>query len=344
MFNRKTVFIVGAGGSREVGLPMGEQLKSKIAKQLNIKFEYGHTQKTGSHKITSALNSFIREKGEKDINPYLEAGRAIAGAMPQAFSIDNFLHTHADDERILLMGKLGIASSILDAERASSIYCRSDDRLRFSNIAPSWHYTFTQMLLENVQRPQLENIFDDVAFITFNYDRCIEHYLSHAIANYSLLDLRASQEIVARLNIIHPYGRVGRLPWQSGDTKGIDFGLEIHASQMIDVASQIRVFTERVKEETIVDAMRQLITEAELVVFLGFSYGSMNLELLKMTEKQVPIQIIGTSYNISEPNVKSIRADLDNLMGPDRSVLEGTELVSMTCDDLLKAYWRPIVG
>lgn len=341
MFNRKTVFIVGAGGSREVGLPMGEELKSQIAGLVNIKFEYGHTQKTGSHKITAALNFFCQQRGERDINPYLGAGRAIASAMPQAISIDNFLHTHADDERILLMGKLGIVSSILDAERASSIYCTSEDRLRFTNIAPSWHHTFTQMLLENVQKPQLENIFDDIAFITFNYDRCIEHYLSHAIANYSLLDLRASQEIVDRLTIIHPYGRVGWLPWQNGETNGIDFGLEIHASQMIEVANQIRVFTERVEEETTVDAMRQLIAEAELVVFLGFSYGSMNLELLNITEKQVPIQIIGTSYNISEPNVKSIRGDLDNLMGPKQV---GTELVSMTCDDLLKAYWRPIVG
>ena len=77
---------------------------------------------------------------------------------------------------------------------------------------------------------------------------------------------------------------------------------------------------------------------------MGFSYGSMNLDLLDLEQKRVPVRIIGTAYDISKPNVDRIKIDLKNLMGPDPSVVEGTELVSMTCDELLKAYWRPIVG
>jgi len=329
MFNKKTVFVVGAGGSREVGLPMGEQLKSEIAQRVDIKFPDGYTQASGDRKITDALRLFSEKRGERDINQYLHAGWAIAAAMPQAISIDNFLHTHSEDQYIVQIGKLGIVSSILSAERSSSIYSRRDDRIKFENVKTSWHNTFTRMLLEGVQRSRLDKVFENVSFITFNYDRCIEHYLSHAIANYFLLDIKQAQEIVSQLTVIHPYGRVGRLPWQHGDTTGVEFGLDIHSSQMADVASQVRVFTERVEDETVVKAMHGLIAEARLVVYLGFSYGSMNLDLLSLTEAPEPRNVLGTAYNISKPNVESIIVDLKNSMGPNPAVVQSVELTHM---------------
>ena len=83
---------------------MGTELKNKIAQELNFEFEDGHNQSSGSYRIVRALEEFARKRDETDINLYLNAGRAIAKAMPQAISIDNFLHTHADDERIVLLG------------------------------------------------------------------------------------------------------------------------------------------------------------------------------------------------------------------------------------------------
>lgn len=41
MIRRKTVFIVGAGASAEAKLPIGYELKTKIAHMLSFEFEYG---------------------------------------------------------------------------------------------------------------------------------------------------------------------------------------------------------------------------------------------------------------------------------------------------------------
>ena len=43
----KTVFIIGAGASTEVGLPVGDELKHKIAELLDIEIDFPQTK--GDH-------------------------------------------------------------------------------------------------------------------------------------------------------------------------------------------------------------------------------------------------------------------------------------------------------
>ena len=42
MFHRKTLFILGAGASAEIGLPVGGGLASVIASKMDVRFEMGH--------------------------------------------------------------------------------------------------------------------------------------------------------------------------------------------------------------------------------------------------------------------------------------------------------------
>jgi hypothetical protein len=42
MFYRKTLFILGAGASTEIGLPLGGGLASVIASKMDVRFEMGH--------------------------------------------------------------------------------------------------------------------------------------------------------------------------------------------------------------------------------------------------------------------------------------------------------------
>lgn len=48
----KTVFVIGAGASKEANLPTGEELKSSISSFLDIRFEY-NTQIKGDYLITA---------------------------------------------------------------------------------------------------------------------------------------------------------------------------------------------------------------------------------------------------------------------------------------------------
>ncbi|WP_245424669.1 hypothetical protein [Rhizobium sophoriradicis] len=260
--------------------------------------------------------------------------------MAQAISIDNYLHAHAEDETITWVGKLGIAASILEAERRSKLAPDRDrETVDLSAVSNSWYTPFFQMLTEGVQRTALGGIFDNVAFITFNYDRCIEHYLMHALANYFRIDHQEAQALVHQLRIEHPYGQVGHLPWQKPRVSTA-FGKDFQGQELAEIAAQIRTFTERIEDGDMLSRARRLISEAEVVVYLGFSYGDMNMELLSV-DRAEGRSIFGTSLGISAPRV--IERDIINSMGPDQDAVKSVELADMTCADFLRAYWKPIM-
>ncbi|RWM69888.1 MAG: hypothetical protein E5X83_22425 [Mesorhizobium sp.] len=321
---------------------MGSELTAIIAKKLHIGSSSGWELTSGDKKIIAAIQYHMGQKGERDGNPYYAAGRAIAAGMTQAISIDNFLHAHADDDLVTWMGKLGIAASILEAERSSKLAVnRERDTVDLGAVSDTWFTPFFQILTEGVQRSALDGIFDNIAFITFNYDRCIEHYLVHAIANYFRIDSKDAQALVSHLRIEHPYGQVGRMSWQS-PSGSTSFGSEFHGQQLPAIAEQIRTFTERVEDGDMLRRARRLITEAEVVVYLGFSYGDMNMELLSV-DHAGERAAFGTSYGISAPNRKMIERDIANSMGPDQDVVKFLELADMTCVDFLRSYWKPII-
>ncbi|MEY9376004.1 hypothetical protein [Rhizobium leguminosarum] len=342
MFTRRTVFVVGAGASKEVNLPVGDELKTSIANKVNIRFDDGYSQNSGDKRITEALRGIVKERGERDINPLCQAGRIIASAMPQAISIDNFLHTHANDADIVLMGKLGIAASILEAERGSKI-CAKEGVMNFGAHPNIWHNTFCKMLAENVQLGDLETIFDNVSFITFNYDRCIEHFVSHWLENYFRITADHAQNLTKKLKVFHPYGQVGRLPWQGGGNS-VGYGTEISSRTLPQIASQIRTFTERVEDDAMLDEMREYIADAEQIIYLGFSYGQMNMELLTIPTCSVYKSVFGTVFLMSAPNVTAVQNRVRISLTTNTQIWVGRqEYLGAEANKLLNDYWYHLV-
>ena len=111
---KSLVLVVGAGASKEVNLPVGAELKTQIAKVLNIQYE--HFKKISGDDI---INDSFRILAADRIDPYVVAARRVRDAMPQAISIDNFIDSHRTDEKIAKCGKLAIARCILQAESKS---------------------------------------------------------------------------------------------------------------------------------------------------------------------------------------------------------------------------------
>nr|WP_295890011.1 hypothetical protein [uncultured Devosia sp.] len=343
MFERRTVFVVGAGGSRELGLPMGSELASNIGGRVKFTFPDGYSPTGGDNDVYWAVKSILEQQKERDPNPMFRAGQAISRGMSQAISIDNFLHTHGHDKNITLMGKLGIAAAILEAERNSAIFHRDEgqrDLIEFSELKETWHSVFVKMLLERSVRRDISDVFDNVSIITFNYDRCIERYLHHSLQSYLGLSAKDAELLMSRLSIIHPYGQVGKLP--STAEGGIAFGEHIHSTKLPLVAAQIRTFTERVESDDVLFAMRKLLSEAEVVVYLGFSFGDMNMELMSLETAGSRV-VYGTSFGVSKANQRVIEQDILEAMGPNQSVVEAVTLEPMTCVDFLNAYWKPII-
>ncbi|MBO9102427.1 MULTISPECIES: hypothetical protein [unclassified Rhizobium] len=346
MFKRKTVLVVGAGASSEMGLPVGDQLKAVLSSKLDLRFENGYDLSRGDRGILGAIRAIVEQRGERDINPLCTAGRVIAAAMPQAISIDNFLHTHSDDPDIVLAGKLGIAASILEAENKSTIQLQErNGGIEFATYPNIWLNTFCKMICEGLRKTDLETMFENVSIVTFNYDRCIEHYLSHWIANYMQIPLDVAQLLTNKLTVIHPYGQVGKLPWQPGPQPSVNYG-DLHRSQDLGkYAAQIRTFTERVEDEAMLSRMRGLISEAQRIVYLGFSYGDMNMQLLRLEQEGPFKAAFGTTYNMSASNTEAViqRISVSLSLPGQSSLLLDRYFGTLTANQLLNDYWYTLV-
>jgi hypothetical protein len=178
MFKSKVLFILGAGASCEAKLPSGSELKITIGEKLNLQFDFGpRNLKDGDAQIFCALEKHCH--GDDELIKYLRAGKQYYGARHQAISIDNYLDAHQNDKYTILCGKLGIAKTILEAERRSLLYFDETKRekMNFANLENTWYGAFQKILTENVEKSNISKLFENVSFITFNYDRCLEHFL-----------------------------------------------------------------------------------------------------------------------------------------------------------------------
>lgn len=262
--------------------------------------------------------------------------------MSQAISIDNYLHTHSEERKIVLMGKLAIAASILEAEAACAIRVEPHGEIKFGALTQTWHATFFRMLTEDVKKDAVEDIFENIVFVSFNYDRCIEHYIAEALRNYFLMPRVDAQKLALKLKVIHPYGQVGKLPWQVRNDGGVPFGLNYSPQILPSISDEIRTFTEQVEDDGRLVEMRSVLTEAEQIVCLGFSYGRMNLELLKVGDNKKPYQgaCYGASYGISKQNQAFLSYEL-------RKVFRLTDIAALSdvkFDQFLQDNWLQIMA
>ena len=218
MFQSKTLFVVGAGASKEARLPTGNQLTATIANKVDIQFGEFTKQLRGSFEIAGALTLHVKDVDGQpgDVNDYFAACWHIRDAMPQASSIDDFID-HQGDDKIELCGKLAIVRSILEAEKNSLLFVNqreADQTLNFNGLENTWYKNFMQILTDGGRKDNINKLFEGMYFITFNYDRCIEHFLFHALQNYYRIKPDEAADIMQGFKILHRYGMVGRMQWQ----------------------------------------------------------------------------------------------------------------------------------
>jgi hypothetical protein len=343
MFKSKTVFIVGAGASAEVGLPVGSQLKDDIARRLDIREGWSREPISGDEGILTAFFDAVEDQPAEwkgDIKLFLNSGWAIRDAMPQAISIDNFVDAHRDDPQIALCAKLAIIKSILDAEGNSQLK-ENDERhnINFGMIAGSWLSEYFKLASELISRNESKNILDNTSLIIFNYDRCIEHYLSHAIHNYYKIDKTTARAIVESVAIYHPYGVAGSLPWQSGGLS-VPFGETRAGRSLLDIATQIKTFTEQTEDHESLAAMRKRVEEAETLVFLGFAFHPQNMELITPEAPSKVRRVFATAMGFSDHDCAAIKADICDMLGHDQADIQLRN--DLTCARLFQEYRRSL--
>jgi hypothetical protein len=335
--NKKTVFIIGAGASFEFGLPVGETLKNSISGLLD--FKHARTGiVSGDPLIYEALERRAQMVGREHFSGMTQAAKSIAAALPLALSIDNYLHIHHGDANVELCGKFGIVRSILTAERDSKLYSEDKNQISFAQCADTWAVKLVRVITEQCSIERLKDRLANISFIVFNYDRCLEYFLMHAFSVVYRISQEEAGKIVNLIDIYHPYGVVGNLPWMTRqDAEVIDFGGNPNPLTLFTLAASIKTFTEGTNDSDILE-IRRCVREAGRLVFLGYAYHPLNMSLL--LEGHVlgseTRQIFGTAFGMSKSDSEQVLAYLEStLCAPSLVIRNDT-----TCVNLFHEYSR----
>jgi hypothetical protein len=118
----KTTFVVGAGASKEFGLPIGAELALKISDKLNVLFDdWGREMVKGDRDLFYNVTRGAAQDGQ-NLNAWQQAAWLIRDGIILAHSIDDFLDAHQHDKRVVEYGKAAIAKCILEAESESTLF------------------------------------------------------------------------------------------------------------------------------------------------------------------------------------------------------------------------------
>jgi hypothetical protein len=345
MLRAKTVLVLGAGASFEVGLPLGKRLLEQIAELVTYQFEFGNAVH-GDDIILRALRLRLNEGSDvTKLNEHLKSAGQLVASAPQAKSIDTIIDT-LEDERIELVGKLGIARAILGAEGSSEFFSTPDHRptqFDLRRFDKTWYAPFSGVLYDGRRKSDVANVFENLEIINFNYDRCLETYLGHSLSAFYGLSLAEAQSVVQTLVMHRPYGSLGKLPWYGGSGPHIPFG-ECGPTQVEQAAQQIRTFTERVEEGAGLQAIRAAIAGADRVVLLGFGFHRPNIDLLG-TVVQKHCEILGTTSGIAADASHVIEEELKMAFGISEARYEREfNLVPYKCLRFLDDFGRRLTA
>jgi hypothetical protein len=325
----KTLFVIGAGASAEIGMPTGHELKMIICDILSLREKRSINKISTTSLFHLAFQSLTKydmdEKGK-----YIEAARTISEGLMTEISIDNFIDKHRDNPYIVKTGKLAIVSAILKNEQSSRIH-NSDHRFDINNILDTWYISCYQKITENCQLQDLPERLKDIYFVIFNYDRCFEFiFLNLFMKNYNI-DKNIASDILCNMNIYHPYGI-------TGDILQFGYGEEANEQMLISLSDKIKTFTESISNESqeygnIVSIGRS----AGQVVFLGFAYHKQNLALLFPDISKTKFHCYGTGLGISDNERFDIYQKL--LLGGHIPLDSGNcNIINKKCRDLFNEF------
>jgi hypothetical protein len=289
---RKTVFITGAGASAPYDFPTGEELKKEVIETLT----------SNDVKTVDLFNesTFDHNKREEFAHRLRRSGRQ---------SVDAFLEHNSD---FVDIGKFAIARVLIAKEQLNTLFERND---------------WLRYLYQHLNSPFERFGGNEVAFITYNYDRSLETYLFECLRNgYGKGEDECAAQL-ALIPIVHLHGDLGALPWQEGATDARDYNTAIASSTVSLAARRIRIIHEDPKDRD--DKFNQaklLLKEAERIYFLGFGYDYKNMERLDIINWPRERRVYGTAPTLTQHERSEIA----------KRTAQRIEVTSHNCIDLLR--------
>ena len=216
-------------------------------------------------------------------------------------SIDLFL---ARNPEFMQLGKLAIMLCILEAEKKSRF------RESTNTHQQDWYsYLYQKLTDDLITKEDCRRLSENnVSFITFNYDRSLEHFFYESL-KYSFNGIKEAiiLEQLSKLRIIHIFGQIDNLDWQTPQ-KHIKYG---NVKGLTTLSPNVRIIYDENKNPEI-EECHKLLNNAERIFFLGFGYAKENLELLNIPKSLQTNNIFGTALNLTEREIGMIANVIPN--------------------------------
>jgi hypothetical protein len=254
---KDTLFILGAGVSVDHLYPTGLHLLEDIMDILDETIDLiPGSRKIITNKFLLAIILCLKDSVDDVVNSsYLDQYNDYLSSISEFYnrlkyttprSIDDFMHAQVssnnDSEKKRLIqniGKILIVIRILHYEKKSLSYNSCDDHHhpRFirahgknkpSEKSVHLHVStfFTELwqkLYGNASYDEFISNLKKVSFVTFNYDRLLEHFLYNAAKNFfNVSEDTLKSDLSVSLEVHHVYGRLSDLP--SEETSGMEYG------------------------------------------------------------------------------------------------------------------------
>jgi hypothetical protein len=143
-----------------------------------------------------------------------------------------------------------------------------------------------------------------LAFVTFNYDRTVEHFLFTSLKNSYGRSEAECQAALDAIPIIHLHGRLGYLPWQKGE--GRAFRPDVNPEMLRIASSGIKIIHEDISDGRDKDYERAkaLLQKSEQVLFLGFGFNEANISRLEIPK--LPKKVLATGVGLNSQEAAAI--------------------------------------
>ena len=149
----RTVFIIGAGASNEIGMPIGIDLRNQIIDILTHVKNHRISRVLGGRKSTldMELPDHIEavQNGISEVNRYAIKDfekktlnlEEIIQSLELTLSIDNLLYDFRDVPEVQAIGKIAIVSAILKAESDCALCNPTRHRSLKPTLEGTWYYS-----------------------------------------------------------------------------------------------------------------------------------------------------------------------------------------------------------
>jgi hypothetical protein len=266
MITTTTVLILGAGASMHLDFPSGRKLKSEILDFLQDKWDPQYETMIQLGNDESKIKNFS--------GALYKSGKA---------SVDAFLENRFE---YLHIGKQAMALALMKYE----------DPIKLFKANGNWYnYLFEKM--DSSMNSWGQNA---LSIITFNYDRSIDSFLFTAVVNSFGVTNEVASKMMENIPIIHFYGNLGDLDWQSQN--GRSFSNKYEIEDIRNAAKSIRVIHEGDPIDTTLLSTKSILSNAQRIIFLGFGYNETNLIRLgfEKNDNYKNSSIYGSCYDFTK--------------------------------------------